>query len=129
MDQDQQTSVPVQPAAPLRKPGAVQAIAIIALVSGILDIIIGVSIIPATFFIWTLPGAFSIVLGILEVVYASKLLPDPIKPTKPNRAIAIMQIINIINGSVTALAAGIISLVFYSNKDVTDYFNQHSGRP
>lgn len=123
---DSQT--PVQPAAPAArpKPGSVQAIAIVTLVSGIINIGIGITVIPVSLFIWTLPGAFSIVLGILEIVYATKLLPDPIKPTKPSRAIAIMEIINVINGSVTSLAAGIVALVFYNNRDVADYFDQRS---
>jgi uncharacterized RDD family membrane protein YckC len=122
------TETPVQPAtpAPRTKPGSVQAIAIVTLVSGIINIGIGITVIPVSLFIWTLPGAFSIVLGILEIVYATKLLPDPIKPTKPSRAIAIMEIINIINGSVTSLAAGIVALIFYNNRDVADYFDQHS---
>jgi peptidoglycan/LPS O-acetylase OafA/YrhL len=123
---DQQTAAPGQPAAPRPKPGAVQAIAVVTLVSGILNVIIGVTVIPLTLFIWTLPGAFSIVVGIMEIAYAAKLLPDPIKPTKPNRAVAIMEIVNVINGSITSLAAGIVALVFYSNKDVTDYFAERS---
>jgi hypothetical protein len=118
---------PPAPPAPRPKPGSVQAIAIVTLISGILNIIIGVTVIPLSFFIWTLPGAFSIVVGIMEVIYATKIMPDPIKPTRPARHIAIMEIINIINGSITSLAAGIVALVFYSNKDVTDYFGEHSG--
>lgn len=106
------------------KPGVLQALSIITLISGIINILVGLGGIVTI--VWILPGVFSIVVGIMEIVYATKILPDPIRATKPSRAIAILEIINIISGSGTSLVVGILALVFYSNKDVADYFNQQA---
>jgi len=119
-----------RPAAPPPgRPGTVQAIAIITLVSGILNCILGVTLIIATFFIWTLPAAFSIVVGVMEIVYASKLLSDPVRVARPAKHIAVMEIVNIINGSATSLAAGIIALVLYNNADVQQFFRGQANPP
>jgi hypothetical protein len=132
MQSEQQpvTPAPVTSAAPPGgKPGSVQTIAIVTLVSGILNCILGVSLIIATFFIWTLPAVYSIVVGIMEIVYASKLMADPVKVTRPAKHIAIMEIVNVVNGSVTSLAAGIVALVLYNSDDVRAFFARLGGGP
>jgi hypothetical protein len=117
---------PAAPAIP-PKPGFVQAIAIMCLVDGILSIIGGV--IAAIVFICglvtvcCLPIAiYSVVLGILEIVYAAQVLPDPIRPVRPAKYLAVMQIVNIINLDMVSLAVGILSLVFYNDDRVKEYF-------
>lgn len=130
--EDGQALVPVPvpdpvapPQAPPRKPGKVQAIAIMVLVSGILNCASGAVLL---FTCWmSLMGAYSIVLGILEIIYATKLLPDPIKPVVPAKYIAIMEIVNIVSCSVPSVAVGIISLVFYGEQEVTDYIHGSGG--
>ncbi len=131
MQPEQQPVTPPSPpaAAPSRKPGSVQTIAIVTLVSGVLNCILGPSLIIATFFIWTLPAAFSIVVGIMEIIYASKLLADPVKVTRPAKHIAIMEIVNMVNGSITSLAAGIVALVLYNSDDVRAFFARLGGGP
>ena len=106
-----------------KKPGALQAIAICTLVSGILNCLAGLAWV---FSVFGIPlAAYCIVLGILEILYATKLMASPIKATKPAKYIAIMQIINIISGSVTSVAAGIVALVLYNNDDVKACFREN----
>jgi len=113
----------------LPKPGKVQAITIMCLVDGILNVllslsltcsaifsIIGILFVPLTLY----PG----VLGILEIVYASQLLADPPRIRKPAQYLAIMQICNIVVGDVISLIIGIMSLVFYSDYEVRAYFDR-----
>jgi len=109
------------------KPGEVTAIAIITLISGILNIFLGFGLIVTfTLGIVTIiciPFAlYPIILGILEIIYAAKLLPDPPKPVEPAQYLAIMQIVGIVFGNVISLAAGILALVFYSDQKVKAYF-------
>lgn len=115
------------------KPGEVTAIAIVTLISGILNITLGLGLIVTfTLGIVTIiciPFAlYPIILGILEIIYAARLLPNPPKPVEPAQYLAIMQIIDIVFGNVISLAAGILALVFYSDQKVKDYFAEINGR-
>ena len=115
------------------KPGEVTAIAIITLISGILNIFLGLGLIVTfTLGIVTIiciPLAlYPIILGVLEIVYAAKLLPDPPKPVEPAQYLAIMEIIGVLFGNVISLAAGILALVFYSDQKVKGYFARMGGR-
>jgi len=102
-----------------QKPGQVTAIAIMCLVSGIFDCLGVVTILMC----WPF-GIFSLIVGILEIIYATKILSDPIRTSHMNRTVAILQIINILNFMWTALVVGIISLVFYSDPKVQAYFHE-----
>jgi hypothetical protein len=111
------------------KPGKIQAIAIISLINGILNIISGLgvsaAVVISTMFIGILCVPVTIlpsVLGIFEIIYATKLLANPPVPVKPSQTLAIMEICCIIFGNVVSLAAGIVALVFYSDPEVKAYF-------
>ncbi len=116
------------------KPGKVTTLAVLTLVSGIVNILwsLGVVVVVLSVGIATfglgcllLPLAvYPLVLGILEILYAMKLLPDAPQPTKPAKWLAIMQICDIVTGNVISLVIGIVSLVFYSDPEVEDYFNE-----
>lgn len=126
-------NAPKQASAGIVKPGEVTAIAIMTLISGILNITLGLGLIVTfTLGIVTIiciPLAlYPIILGILEIIYAAKLLPNPPKPVEPAQYLAIMQIIDIVFGNVISLAAGILALVFYSDQKVKAYFARVSGR-
>jgi hypothetical protein len=110
-----------QPQQPLpRKPDKVQAIAIMSLVDGILNIIWGVVLI---FGICTAPlGLYAIVVAVLGLIYASKLLSSHPQGVTQNKTLAIMQIVNIITGNVASLVMGIITLVFYDDPEVYNYY-------
>jgi hypothetical protein len=121
---------------PIRKPGKVQAIAIMTLVSGVLNCLwglsAGVSILAANFFgcYW---APYAITLGVLEIIYAAKLLGSNPTRLQPAKYLAIMQIINITTLNfyqlfVGDVVVGILALVFYSDPEVDAYFRHINGQ-
>ena len=113
------------------KPSEVTTLSILILISGITNIIdaltwsflivvgtvgIGILCVPITI----LPG----VLGIFEIIYAAKLLSSTPGPIKPSQTLAILEICAILFLNVISLVTGILSLVFYNNPDVKNYFAQ-----
>jgi hypothetical protein len=112
-----------------KKPGQVQTIAILTLISGILNILEGVVgailLVVGTLGlgIFCLPIALlPIVLGIFEIIYASKLLPENPRPIQPSQTLAIFQIVAVLWGAVLSVVTGILALVFYNDPDVKAYF-------
>ncbi|MBN2537604.1 hypothetical protein JXB37_04955 [candidate division WOR-3 bacterium] len=119
-----QPAVPVAPGPGVpcsAKPSQVQTLGILTLISGILNCMIGVGLMFTV--IWILPAVYGIVVGILEIIYATKLMPDPIKVCRPNKTLAILEIITIINGSIFGLVVGILALVWYNDLKVKEYFD------
>lgn len=114
------------------KPGKVQTIAIMTLVSGILNIIYSLALIVSFFFgafvsvgatLCCLPiTLYPMILGIFEIISGSKLMATPPKRFDV-QTIAILQIINIIVASVPSLVIGILNLVFYNEPEVKNYIN------
>ncbi len=114
-----------------QKPGMVQAIAIMTLINGILNILAGLSVTAAvvlgTLGVGLLCAPVTIlpcVLGIFEIIYAANLLANPPKPVQPNQTIAILEIACIIVGNVVSLVVGILAIVFYNDEEVKSYFAQ-----
>ena len=125
------TQMPIAPAqvspAPPPKPGKVQAIAIMCLVDGILNILYGIGLtlglVLGMVTICCVPlGIYPIVLGILEIIHATKLLPTPMRVNRPAQWLAVMQIVNVVSGDIISLVVGILSLVFFSDPEVTAYY-------
>ena len=121
-----------------QKPGMVTAIAIMTLVNGILNIFwsIGFACVMLSMFWAVVPllclpfAVYPLVLGILEIIYAAKLIPNPPKPTQPAKWLAIMEICDIVLGDVVSLIVGILALVFYNDPTVQAYFaNLNSQAP
>jgi len=120
---------PVVPVIPVpmpvsEKPGMLQTVAIMTLVNGIINILWGglltLSLMP-TLVCWPF-GAFPLVLGILEVIYAAKILPSQLQPVQPSKTIAIMEIIAILYLNPLSMIGGILALVFYGDPAVKAYF-------
>ncbi|HTX92239.1 MAG TPA: hypothetical protein VMC09_13585 [Anaerolineales bacterium] len=106
------------------KPGKVQAIAIMTLINGILNILLGIGVaggLSWTIVCWPI-SAYPVVLGILEIIYASKLFSNAPGPLQPARYLAIMEIVNILFTSVPSLVVGILALVFYDDPEVKAFF-------
>jgi len=113
----------------IQKPGKVQAIAIMTLINGILNIIAGISLTVTVVFgtvgfgllcfpVTILPS----VLGIFEVMGGAKLLANP--PRKFNvQTIAIMEIVAILFAGVPSMVIGILNLVFYNEPEVKAYID------
>lgn len=113
----------------IEKPGKVQTIAVLTLMNGILNIIYAcvatLLIVILTFGIGCLCAPLIIlpgILGIAEILYAVKLLPDTPQSIKPNQTLAILEICAILTGNFVSLIIGILNLVFYTDDDVKAYF-------
>jgi hypothetical protein len=125
------------PISPLpQKPGMVQAIAIMTLVNGILNILYSLGltggIVLGTIGVGLLCAPITIlpaVLGIFEILYATKILPNPPQPVQPSQTIAILEIVCIIFGNVISVVVGILALVFYNDPAVRAYFAQINKQP
>ncbi len=109
------------------KPVLINVIAWTTLASGIVNLfwglaatgtvlatIIGVICVPLTI----LPT----VLGIFELIYAAKLFSNPAQPVQPSTNIAVFEIACVLTGNAFAMAVGILSLIFYNDTVVKDYF-------
>jgi hypothetical protein len=114
------------------KPTLVKTIAILTLINGIVNIFWGLvataTVVPTI--ILACLGIFTIlptVLGVFEVIYAAKLLADPMQPTQPSQSIAIFEILCVLTGNVFSMIVGILSLVFYNDPLVKDYFSRLNG--
>jgi hypothetical protein len=118
----------------VQKPTLVHVIAWTTLVSGIVNLfwglaasgtalstVIGFVCVPLTI----LPT----ILGIFEVLYAAKLFSDPPQVTAPSTNIAVLEIVCVLAMNVFSMAVGILSLVFYNDTVVKNYFAGLSGSP
>ncbi len=106
------------------KPTLVNVIAWTTLASGILNVFWG--FIATLLLFWTvvcIPFAIlPTVLGIFEIIYAAKLLSNPPQPVQPSSTIAILEIACILAFNVFSMVVGILSLVFYNDITVQEYF-------
>jgi hypothetical protein len=115
----------------MEKPGKVQAIAIMTLVNGILNILASLTI---TFLIVVGTIGFGLLcapltlgpalLGVFEIIYGSKLLAENPVGVKPNPTMAILEICCIFMGLINSCVIGIIHLVFLNEPDVKAYFER-----
>lgn len=118
----------------LQKPTLVNIIAWTTLASGLVNLfwgfaasgtalatIIGIFCIPLTI----LPT----VLGIFELIYAAKLFSNPPQAVQPSTNIAVLEIACALAGNLFSMAVGILSLVFYNDTIVKDYFAHLNGTP
>lgn len=117
-----------------QKPGLVTAIALMTLISGIINLfwgfvasatalgsIIGVVCLPITI----LPT----ILGVFEIIYAAKLLSNQPQPVQPSKSIAVFQILTILMLNIFSMIVGILVLIFYNDLTVKDYFSRLNNVP
>ena len=117
---------------PNQKPGLFTAIAVMTLASGIINLFwgfiasatalgtfIGIVCLPVTI----LPT----ILGIFEIIYAAKLLSAQPEPVKPSQSLAVLQILTFLIGNVFSMVVGILTLIFYNDVTVKQYFAQING--
>ena len=115
-------------------PGLVKTIAVITLISGIVNIfwgLIATAIVVPTIILACL-AVFTIlptILGVFEIIYALKLLNNPPQPIQPSTTIAILEILTVLTGNVFSMIVGILSLVFYNDPQVKEYFAHLNGIP
>jgi hypothetical protein len=117
---------------PMETPSLVKTVAILTLVNGIVNIfwgLVAAAGVLSTVVLACLVG-FAIlptVLGVFEVVYAAKLLAEPIQPIRPSRSIAVLEILCLLAGNVFSMVVGILSLVFYNDPQVVGFFARLNG--
>ncbi|MCJ7695602.1 MAG: hypothetical protein MUO40_09260 [Anaerolineaceae bacterium] len=111
------------------KPGKVQVIAIMTLVSGILNVVYGLTltvlVVLGTFGIGLLCFPLTIypsVVGIFEIIAGAKLMRNPPQRVKV-KTIAILEIVSVISLAFPAVVVGILNLVFYNEPEVKDYID------
>jgi len=115
-------------------PGLVKTIAVTTLISGIVNIfwgLIATAIVVPTIILACL-AVFTIlptILGVFEIIYALKLLNNPPQPVQPSSTIAILEILTVLTGNVFSMIVGILSLVFYNDPQVKEYFVKLNGIP
>ena len=115
-----------------QKPTLIQVIAWTTLVSGVVNLfwglaasgtalatIVGVICTPLTI----LPT----ILGVFELIYAAKLFSNPPQAMQPSTNIAVFEIASVLTGNIFSMAVGILSLVFYNDAVVKDYFARLNG--
>ncbi len=110
------------------KPTLVHIIAWTTLASGVVNILFGITALGT--FIGFICAPFSIlpiIFGSFELVYAAKLFGT--QPVKPSTNIAVIEIACVLFGNAFAMAVGILSLVFYNDTLVKDYFARLNGTP
>src|SRR6185436_3189345 len=115
-----------------QKPTLVSVIAWTTLASGIVNLFWGLAASHTA--LATVIGIFCVpitilptVLGIFEVMYAAKLFSNPPQELKPSTNIAVLEIVCVITGNVFSMAVGILSLVFYNDTVVKEYFARLNG--
>ena len=117
---------------PNQKPAMVSAIAVMTLVSGIINLfwgfvasatalgtIVGIVCLPITI----LPT----ILGVFEIIYAAKLLSAQPEGVKPSQPIAVFEILMLFYFNVFSLIVGILTLIFYNDPTVKEYFARING--
>ena len=110
-----------------QKPTLVNVIAWTTLASGIVNIIWGLAASGTALatiigIICTPITILPTILGVFEILYAAKLLSNPPQSVQPSSNIAIFEIVCVLVGNVFAMVVGILSLVFYNDQIVKDYF-------
>lgn len=117
-----------------QRPNLITIIAAMTLASGIVNVLWG--IIASQGALSTVVGALCVpftilptILGVFEIVYASRLFGSPAQPVRPSTGIAAFEIASILVGNAFALVVGILSLVFYNDLDVKRYFGSLNGMP
>ena len=117
-----------------QKPTLVNVIAWSTLASGIINVLWGIGL-SATVVLSTIGFGLictpltilPTVLGIFEILYAAKLLSNPPQPVRPSQTIAILEIDCLLAGNLFSMVVGILSLVFYNDQIVKDYFARLNG--
>ncbi len=128
------------------KPSQVQTLGVLTLVSGIMNCVYALSI-TVVYISVLIPGIVATLgigligilcvplfflpaaLGIFEIIYATKLMANPMRPVMPNKTIAILEICMILGLQIFGPVVGILALVYYDDQKVKDYFAQLNAIP
>ena len=109
------------------KPSKVQTMAVLVLISGILNIawggVLGVLGILSVVGICCAPVLIlPMALGVFELIYGLNLLADPPKVDEPSQVIAILEVCDIFFLNLFGAFVGILSLIFINEDEIKAYF-------
>lgn len=115
-------------------PSLVKTIGVLTLINGIVNIFWGLiaagTVTASVILICLAPLAIlPTILGIFEIIYAAKILTNPPQPVRPSTTIAILEILCVLTFNVFSMIVGILSLVFYNDPQVKEYFAKLNGIP
>ena len=115
-----------------QKPTLINVIAWTTLISGIVNLFWGLAasgtaLATIVGFICVPLTILPTILGVFELIYAAKLFSNPPQPMQPSTNIAIFEIVTVLTGNVFSMAVGILSLVFYNDTVVKNYFAELNG--
>lgn len=115
-----------------QKPTLVQVIAWTTLASGVVNLFWGLA--ASGTFLATIIGVICTpitilptILGVFELIYAAKLFSTPPQAVQPSTNIAVFEIASVLTGNIFSMAVGILSLVFYNDPVVKNYFANLNG--
>jgi len=118
----------------IQKPTLVQVIAWTTLASGVVNLFWGLA--ASGTFLATIIGVICTpitilptILGVFELIYAAKLFSTPPQAVQPSTNIAVFEIASVLSFNIFSMAVGILSLVFYNDPVVKDYFTSLNGTP
>lgn len=106
---------------PARPPAKINTIGALTLVGGIFGVLTAMAMALGTIFLWC-PWVYSLVMGILAIVKGARMIGAGAEYEPAPKAIAIMQIVNVINCDIINLTLGIISLVMQGDPEVRDWY-------
>ena len=113
----------------MTKPGKIQSLSILMIISGVLNIlgggVLALLIIIGTVGIGLLCAPVLIlpmILGVAEIIHGINMLADPPRVKEPSQVIAILEICSILFGNVFAVIVGVINLIFSNDQEVKEYF-------
>jgi hypothetical protein len=117
---------------PNQKPGLLISIAVMTLTSGVINLFWG--FVASASALGTLVGVVCLpitilptILGIFEIIYAAKLLSAQPQPVRPSQSLAVFEIMTFLMGNIFSVVAGILSLIFYNDLSVKEYFSMLNG--
>lgn len=116
-----------------QKPVRLQTLSFLCLIDGVVSICIGLFWLAL---ICTAPlGIYGIIVGVFDILYALKIIPDPIKVDKqktntvtllqtsaPNKNLAMMQVVNILSLNIFSFIIGMLSLSWIKERTFQEYF-------
>jgi hypothetical protein len=115
-----------------QKPGLFTTIAVMTLASGIINLFWG--FIASATALGTLVGVVCLpitilptILGVFEIIYAAKLLSAQPEPVQPSQSIAVLEILTFFIGNIFSMVVGILTLIFYNDVTVKEYFARING--
>jgi len=115
-----------------QKPGLFTTIAVLTLVSGIVNLFWG--FIASATALGTIVGVVCLpimilptILGVFEIIYAARLLSTQPQPVQPSKTIAVFEILTILFFNVFSMVVGILALIFYNDVTVKEYFARING--